>query len=56
MKLITCKCGLQLPEEQIRIHIALLTPRWPAQRCTSDHHDPDSVQDMQYLERKLNEA
>lgn len=45
-----CKCGDEFEnKQQLRIHIALLTPRWPAQRCTNDHYNPLDINDVRYV-------
>lgn len=48
-----CKCGVNfMYGTELRQHIALQTPRWPAQRCTPEHHDETNVSDVSYLIRK----
>jgi hypothetical protein len=36
-----CICGVEFKAKmELRQHIALLTPRWPALRCSLEHYDP----------------
>lgn len=47
--MMKCSCGVvRRNERELREHIALLTPRWPAQRCTQEHYDPQNEQDVAY--------
>jgi hypothetical protein len=45
-----CSCGDKYETKaELREHIALLTPKWPGQRCTMDHHDPSCSMDRASL-------
>jgi hypothetical protein len=44
-----CICGVEFEaKSELRQHIALLTPRWPARRCSLEHYDPASSNDVDY--------
>lgn len=50
MPTATCACGAKFDNPMhLRQHVALLTPRWPAQRCTPAHYDPNHQLDLDYI-------
>lgn len=52
-----CICGLVCDTKvELRQHIGLLTPRWPAQRCTEDHYDPNDKLDVAYWQARKDVA
>jgi hypothetical protein len=55
--LIRCVCGQEFPNRKSqRYHIAVVTDRWPIDRCSPEHHDPDSYEDLRFLGwRKIRE-
>lgn len=45
-----CSCGLEFDNyKECRVHIALLTERWPIERCSRSHHDPRNEEDLKAL-------
>jgi hypothetical protein len=48
--LIRCACGMEFPDVKAqRYHIAVVTDRWPVDRCSIEHHDPNNKKDIEYL-------
>jgi hypothetical protein len=47
-----CACGERFANaKELRVHIALLTTRWPAQRCSIEHYSPGNEADEDYIEQ-----
>lgn len=47
-----CQCGAKyMLKLEIRQHIAIQTLDWPHVRCTSEHHDINNNDDVEYVTR-----
>ena len=46
----TCACGEVFDHvKDLRVHIALATDRWPIERCSALHNDPNNPDDLKAL-------